>query len=221
MVAVAGAGLEPPPDELTERGDEFTGRGWALDAVDAWLESPRRALLLTGTAGTGKSTIAARIVQMGRGHASTDGRRHLGPGTPVYAHFCRARDDRTLDPLRFVEALSQHLALRLPSYAEALLAVSDAEIQIEGRATADQAEAGAMVAGVVINSLKLGNMSARLAFERVVRRPLEAAAHDVTPLLVVVEVSTRRSPTATTTSLSSWRARVTTPGSSRSPFGCC
>src|SRR3712207_7460370 len=50
-------------------------RSWVLDTVDAWLASGRRVLLITGTAGAGKSTIAARIVQMGGGNVPVDGRR--------------------------------------------------------------------------------------------------------------------------------------------------
>jgi WD40 repeat protein len=150
-----GDGLPP---ELRERLDEFTGRGWVLDAVDAWLESPTRTLLITGTAGTGKSTVAARLAQV----------REL-----AYAHFCRAGDDATLDPLRFLERLGERLAAQVPGFAEEL--ASEAKTEIAGTATAEQAAAGAQVVGVLIRELHVGSASPRLALDRLLRRPLERA----------------------------------------------
>ncbi len=108
----------------------------------------------------------------------------------MYAHFCRARDDRTLDPLRLIEGLSTHLARRLPAYAQAVASDSSPEIRIEGKATAEHAEAGAAVSGVVVESLHIGNLSTRLAFDRVIRRPLEVAlADDPTdqPLVLLID----------------------------------
>ena len=51
------------PAEVLDRLDEFTGRGWVLDAVEGWLADPDGTLLITGPAGTGKSTVAARLAQ--------------------------------------------------------------------------------------------------------------------------------------------------------------
>ncbi len=184
------AGLELPAD-LTERTSGFTGREWVFEKLDGWLSADGpRTFLLTGGPGTGKSAIAARLVQMSRTETSSEGYLRLGEGALTYAHFCRAREDLTLDPLRFLEALAGTLAGRHEPFRQVLTKDDHEQITVNVETITQEVRggvmAGALVAGVVI---RVGELAARVAFNRLIRRPLEALVesgfHE--PIVVLVD----------------------------------
>jgi WD40 repeat protein len=167
--------------------EAFTGRKWVLERVDAWLtrgEGP--TFLLVGDAGTGKSAIARRVVTIERGEAAAEGYSCLGAGVPLYAHFCVALDPEALDPLGFVRGLARALASRSEPYALALMQLGEQKIEIVGTASAETAEAGAELTGVRIGEIRIGEMSAELAFERLVRAPLAGLSAADLPERIVV-----------------------------------
>ena len=152
----------------------FVSRPWVDVQADLWLASDDPVLMLSGPPGSGKTELA----------------RHLARTRPdtVYAHFCRARDDATLAPARFVGSLAQALAAKLPGYAAHLTTrLGPAPAAVTGRATATEVRDEAIVAGVYM-TVVLGEASARATFDRMVRRPLEALAPATGPgLLVIVD----------------------------------
>lgn len=154
---------------IADRTRDFTGREWLFRRLDAWLEGGRPPVfLLTGKPGSGKSALAARLVQMSRGDVPA-GYSHLGPGSLSFFHFCQALNDPTLNPLRLVEALSQALARRHLRFAEALLRTGERAITITQQVA--QVERGGTVVGV--ENVHIGSLSARDAFDLAVRKPLE------------------------------------------------
>jgi len=162
------------PTHITDGLEDFTGRQWAFERLNAWLETRNsHTFLITGEPGCGKSTIAARLVQFSAGETSMVMLPHLAENCLTYAHFCQARFDSTLDPLRFVEALSRQLAYRYQPFAFALTQMYDQDITINATSIVGIAESGSEVTGVVIKELHIGNLSARVAFDRLVRKPLE------------------------------------------------
>ncbi|MBP2705456.1 hypothetical protein JOL79_16720 [Microbispora sp. RL4-1S] len=168
---------------------ELVPRPWILARLDRWLrEEDGRIFLMTGPPGTGKTWFAAQLVPPEDEREAQGG--HEGRPEVVLAHFCDASDERTLDALDFVRALSGALARRIPRFADALAASAasaSAVITINSTQTIGTVEAGARVANVQIRLPR--DVPTRQAFAHLVRRPLEAAVADGWDqrLLVVVD----------------------------------
>jgi WD40 repeat protein len=167
------AGLDTT-ELVTERTQGFTGREWVFQAIDEWLADPQgaRAFLLTGGPGTGKTAIAAQLVRMAEGEVPADPYPHLGAGSIQFFQFCQAFHNDTLDPLRFTKHLSLHLAGAYPPFAEALTEAGARDPGIHVVQEVGTAER-ALVVGTIIQELHIGNLSARVAFDRVVAGPLK------------------------------------------------
>lgn len=153
--------------------DDFVGRAWVFDALTRWLAAPAggRWFLLQGGPGSGKTAIANRLVQFSEGVVAADSWPLLGTRALACSHFCRAGNDITLNPLRFVEALSTALAQRYAPFAAALLNLQQREPRITITQTVGMVAAGGVVYGV--NQVIIADLSARHAFDLAVRRPLE------------------------------------------------
>jgi WD40 repeat protein len=95
---------------LYERRQDFCGREWLFERIEAWREQPdrRRALLITGDPGIGKSAIVAELV-------------HRNPGGQVLAyHCCRADTPETLRSSRFIRGIAGMIASQLEGFASQL-----------------------------------------------------------------------------------------------------
>jgi hypothetical protein len=180
--------LAPLSEEQAARTEDFTGRWWVFEKCDGFVTA-RRRLLVTGGPGTGKSAIAARLVQMSRGEVPSNGLVHLGRGGIFYAHFCEANVSRTIRPLRFVEALSSRLVASFgPCRAAVQAALERRGIHI-GITQMVEAAAGPVTG---IGQLHLPDeLSARDAFDDFIRTPLEALygsdSDDSRPLVILVD----------------------------------
>ncbi len=165
-------------DYITERTQDFTGREWVFQKISAWLENDggSRCFLLTGGPGSGKTALAARLVQMSLGEVPAEEFPALGNGGLAYFHFCRALMDTTLNPQRFVENLSMALAERFQPFRVALQQVversSNTSIQATVTQNVSSVESGAQVTGVRIQ-VRIGDMPARSSFDLLIRRPLQ------------------------------------------------
>lgn len=157
-------------DYIKDRTRDFSGRGWVFSRINDWLQKNERFFLLTGRPGSGKTSLAARLVQMSLGEIPSDNFPTLGRDSLTFFHFCQAQNDPTLIPQRFIEALSRQLANKYQPFAQALLQTGDQNITINSTITAGSAES---IAGVIIQDLHIANVSTRVAFDRVVRKPLE------------------------------------------------
>ena len=130
-----------------------------MQRISVWLQAGQPPLfLLGGGPGSGKTTLAARLVQTanGRGWRAKLCRPFplpppwcpVGWRLPIFAAF----NDESLNPLNFVRNLSLSLAGLYPPFAEALLQNSDPAITITSMQSQFQAESGAVVQGIVIKS---------------------------------------------------------------------
>ena len=162
---------------IAERTGQFTGRGWVFEQVGAWLRDPGspRVFLLSGAPGTGKTAIAARIVQVHLGQAEPSG-AGWPPGFLAYYHFCQTGRTWTLGSLDFVRRLSLALAARYPAFLEVLRQQASPQVTINSSIRAESIEPGAQVVGVQIGTLHLeiGSGDAQLMFDQLVRGPLWA-----------------------------------------------
>jgi hypothetical protein len=177
---------------IGERTRQFTGREWVFAAVDKWLSDPQgpQVFLLTGGPGTGKTAIAARMVQMSRGEVPS-GWRTLSRGFLAYYHFCQSGLDSTLSPLTFVQSLSQALANRYPVFRNALERQGSQQIVISPVVEVKGPVAsGAQVTGAQIDEIRIEirGGDARPMFDQAVRRPLGALGDSQSPTQIVILV---------------------------------
>jgi|GEM_PF-6722185 len=160
---------------ITDRAQGFVGREWVFAAIQKWLvaPSPTPFFLLTGEPGSGKTAISARLAQFSSGEAAAPaGFTELHPGFLSAFHFFWGRDLLWIDPRTFCRSLGMQLAARYPEYMAALLEENnDGQIRLDVTQEAN-AVTGQMI-GIVFSELKLGQVSPEVAFNRVVRAPIE------------------------------------------------
>lgn len=172
-------------------GADLVPRYWALERVEAWLGTEEsRIFLVTGAPGTGKTLLSAQLAHLHDAVPRAADYPRLSAATLVLAHFCDASDERTLDPLDFVSALSNGLAQHVPGFAAALAssaAGTSAVVSIHSSLTVGSVEAGGTVTNIKISVPR--DVPTRQAFAHLVRRPLEATAPDgaTGDLLVIVD----------------------------------
>ncbi|OQS07898.1 hypothetical protein THRCLA_00113, partial [Thraustotheca clavata] len=86
----------------------FVGREWVLSKYDAWVQNPQgnRVFLITGVIGSGKSSIAAHVIQ----------------NRPEIAafHLAYLEDEQTQNARRCILSLVYQLITQLPEYANVL-----------------------------------------------------------------------------------------------------
>ncbi len=93
---------------LARHRQRFCGREWIFDAVEQWLKSNSRCLLIEGEPGIGKSALAAELI-------------FRNPGEQVVAHFVIDRSiGATRQPKTFVRTIAALLAGALPTYRAAV-----------------------------------------------------------------------------------------------------
>jgi len=155
---------------IAERTEEFTGREWVFENIDTWLDKSEPYFFLSGGPGSGKTAVAARLVQITSGLVASPNTPRLANQPLAYYFFCQAGSEE-LDPLRFVTNLALALAGRFDEYAQALATLGDKQ-NIIVHQTAGEIKDGGQMTGVAIKSLTITDLSARVAFNRTIREPL-------------------------------------------------
>ncbi|WP_433971892.1 hypothetical protein [Tunturiibacter lichenicola] len=156
---------------IAERTSGFSERNWVFERVHAWLADPGapRFLLLTGEPGSGKTAIAARLVQFSRGEAPAPAIcPEFRNGFLSASHFCVARAGEWIDPSSFARSISLQLAGRFPEFAQELINVGERSVNIH--VVQNVTNAG-VVTGVVID-LNLTGLNPQASFNAVVAKPV-------------------------------------------------
>ncbi len=125
----------------------FTGREGAFAEINKWLDTPSGPVffLITGSPGSGKSALAARLTKI--------------PNVVAY-HFCLAGRSETTDARTFVASVIIQLMRSLPGFGPALLQGDGSIIEISQ--AVGTIEAGGEVVGLQIETLDLGAPLPRL-----------------------------------------------------------
>lgn len=168
---------------------EFSERDWVFENLNSWLdeENPTRFFILTGEPGSGKTTIAARLVQFSQGTASPPhGLKHLTSNFLSAHHFCSAGDNYWINPRTFVESISLQLS-RNKAFASALAEVIEKNTAAINQEVNIKLEnvSNAQVTGI-IQYIRLSEPSPRDAFDRIVRAPLELLQSKHEPQIIIL-----------------------------------
>jgi WD40 repeat protein len=95
---------------LYRKRQDFTGREWLFDRIDAWRASSagERSLLIKGAPGVGKSAVVAQLI-----HGNPDGQ-------VLAYHCCQWDEDQSRMPGRFVQTIAGMIASKIDAYAHLL-----------------------------------------------------------------------------------------------------
>jgi hypothetical protein len=103
--------LMPVPfvDDLDRLTQNFTGRQWLVEEIDAWIASPtaEKVYWLTGAPGVGKSSISAWLCKYRKQCIAAK-------------HFCDFSNEDRRDPVKFVRSLAFQLSESCSQYEEQL-----------------------------------------------------------------------------------------------------
>ena len=175
---------EPPLSPAGPAGDRSAER--YLRALDAFGEvaagrecrycSTSSRLTLPGLAercqpvpGRGRVKSAEEIMNI-LPDGVVAGRRRAGGLLPLHAvHRCDQQEFGSIDPIQVIERLAHELKLSVPGYARR---PGLAEPRMTFSQTVHHAEPGSSI--TLIEKLSLGERNPRRAWDRIIRRPLEA-----------------------------------------------
>lgn len=173
---------------IAERTGGFSERNWVFERIHAWLAAADgpRFLLLTGEPGSGKTAIAARLVQFSRGGVSVPGTcPEFRNGFLAASHFCVARAGDWIDPSSFARSLSLQLAAHYPDFARTLINVGEHSVNIHVEQNVTNSGA---VTGVILD-LNLTGLNPQASFNAVVATPIAELFQDGfnSPITILVD----------------------------------
>ncbi len=151
---------------ISDKTKDFAGRSsWLFPQIQEWLsdQNGSRYFLITGKAGTGKSTIVAKLWEISEGK-TTD--MYLEEGFLSAIHVCVARDGESTDPIEFTNSLAKQLFNKFEDYQKEILENINVNIFL-GNINAEK------VIGMYIEDLRIGIGSPNVVFNKIIRGPLQ------------------------------------------------
>jgi hypothetical protein len=171
---------------ISDKTKDFVGRKWVFDQIDNWLnddsQNKPKYFIITGKAGSGKSTIAAKLIEI----SNSDLKGYDGENNHYTSHIIKKgfldasyvvsfRDNLSTDPKTLVKSLSNQLASNNNKFAKELMYSTKTSniYNIEINASQQQIDA-LRVSGGNYNININGSPSAMSVFNDLVRSPLES-----------------------------------------------
>ncbi len=109
-------------DEELWRKKDFTDIKWAFQKVESWLKlNKRNVFILTGSPGSGKTTLVAKLYQMSHGDNLTS---EIASGNLITIFL----QGSNINPVDLTEIITHELAKQCESYARALVQCVEAKI---------------------------------------------------------------------------------------------
>ncbi|WP_406699466.1 AAA family ATPase [Singulisphaera sp. Ch08] len=179
------------PGTVPTNLEHFTGRTWLLPLLLGWLgRRKERVVLLTGHAGTGKSTVLSWLAGAGSvpvkpDHASQ--LEHLAAQVGA-THFCDAAGGAT-DPRAFARNVARQLSDNVPGFGKALRTGLEDRVSITVYQQASSLAEGSRMVGVLLENLNLDKLSGEDSFNRLFRVPLQTLYNEGydQPLILLVD----------------------------------
>jgi len=124
---------------ISEKPKDFVGRKWVFDEIDNWLNDEKqnkpKYFIVTGKAGSGKSTIAAKLIEISNGdierseiHSDiTDNKelksifQNIKKGFLDASYVISFRDNLSTDAKTLAKSLSSQLAYKHKQFAQELI----------------------------------------------------------------------------------------------------
>src|SRR5215831_20549818 len=146
---------------ISDKTDDFSKRDWIFDELDNWLNDDssnrQKYFIITGKAGSGKSTIAARLIEFSKGivkrNSPDDGDyqdvslsfKKIKKDFLDAFYIISFKDNFSTDPKTFSKSLSYELACKNDLFARELISSSKSssvyDINIDASQKGIQAQA--------------------------------------------------------------------------------
>ena len=173
---------------ISEKTDDFSGREWVFNEINNWLNydpvNRQRYFIVTGKAGSGKITIAARLIEISSGIVKeNDGTNINGqdirlPFSKIKKDFLDAsyvisfKDNLSTNPKTLSESLSYQLAYKYTLfYSELIKSAKTSNINID--ASQQQIDAETVEGSSIVINIH-GSPTAISVFNDLIRTPLES-----------------------------------------------
>lgn len=178
--------------------NHFTGRKWVFAEIDCWLaEEDSRFFLIIGQPGSGKTTLAVRLVEFNDAvnpASAPDEMCQLQPGFLSASHFCRMQDYHLINPYSFAQELAGQLSEH-PAFGtlfqEKLRVHNGNRPLAEIVQRIENVAEGAQVTAMSVGSLYLTGLSPQDTFDRLIHAPLTDTLRDSqfqnTPVVILVD----------------------------------
>jgi hypothetical protein len=171
---------------ISDKIKDFVGRKWVFDEIDSWLNDEQqnkpKYFILTGKAGSGKSTIAAKLIEISNGGSVKENNEEnnyifnkIKKGFLDAFYVISFKDSLSTDAKTLAKSISNQLASKYDKFAQELFNLTKTSnfYKVDINASQQQIDAQT-VSGGNYNIIISGSPSSLSVFNDLVRNPLES-----------------------------------------------
>jgi KAP family P-loop domain len=175
---------------ISDKTKDFVGRKWVFDEIDNWLsddsQNTPKYFIVTGKAGSGKSTISARLIEISNGDIEPNNPmdndvniystfKKLKKGFLDASYIISFKDNLSTDAKSLAKSISSQLASKYDEFAQELINLTKTSnfYKIDINAPQQQIDAQSVSGGNYVINIS-GSPPALSVFNDLVRNPLES-----------------------------------------------